>query len=223
VEEIVKKALLLVCCFALCNLTLLAQTGTESRVGHTDRSPVYVAPDGSSGWQTIFSNLGPPTDAYIGAYWLVDFTQQVGMAFTPTADAHVTQVQVAVEHFTGPKVMYVQILSDSDGFPGTVLGGPVQVTKIPAGGTCCGLATADFLPLQVYGAQRYWVIVTTPFAGPGTNFSGGWYWVNQGTTPPLSGNTGPGWSNVPTLAEGAFQVLGTWDATVITGDITGDK
>src|SRR5580700_1923395 len=104
VEEIVKKALPLVCFFALCSLTLLAQTGRESRIGQTDRSAVYVAPpNSSSGSQTIFSNLGPPSNAYIDYFWYVDYDQWVGMAFTPTANAHVTEVQVGVEHFKGPK------------------------------------------------------------------------------------------------------------------------
>ena len=214
-----KKALLLLCFFALYNLTLLAQTGKESRVGQTERSAIHVAPpDSSSSWQTIFSNLGPPSDAYINYFWSVDYSQWVGMAFTPTANAHVTEVQVGVEHFKGPKDVYISLYSDSGGFPGTMLEGPVEVTKLPEGGTCCGLATADFVPLQVYGGQPYWVVVTTPFVGPGTNFVGGWYWVDQGAVTPLTYNQGFGWTTYPTFREGAFQVLGTWDTTLITGD-----
>jgi hypothetical protein len=218
VEEIVKKALPLVCFFALCSLTLLAQTGRESRIGQTDRSAVYVAPpNSSSGSQTIFSNLGPPSNAYIDYFWYVDYDQWVGMAFTPTANAHVTEVQVGVEHFKGPKDIYVSLYSDSAGSPGTLLEGPVEVTKLPEGGTCCGLATADFVPLQVYGGQPYWVIVTTPYVGPGTKFVGGWYWVDQGSATPLTYNQGSGWTLYPTFRESAFQVLGTWDATGIIG------
>ena len=207
-----KKALPLVCLFALCNLTLLAQTGKGSRFGHTEMSAIHVAPqDGSTGLQTIFSNLGPPSDPYIGFYWPVDSDDWVGMAFTPTADAHVTQVRVAVEHVSGPKVIYVSIYSDSGGYPGTLLEGPVVVTKMPKEGSCCDFAVANFLPLQVYGGQPYWVEVTTPLVGPGTNSVSHWHWTYQGTHPPVALDTGTGWIDEPTYQESAFEVLGTLD------------
>lgn len=215
-----KKALLLVSLFALCNLTLFAQTEKDLRVGHTERSAIHVAPqDGTTGLSTIFSNLGPsPSNLYTDWYFYVDILQFPGMAFTPAANAHVSQVQVAVERFAGPKEMWVWIFPDSAGFPGTTaLAGPVLVTKMPVGGTCCGLAVADFLPFQVIAGQRYWVVVTTEFVPPGTKFVGGWYWAYQGAYPPVAFNfsSGGGWLDEPTYQEPAGEVLGTWDPTAV--------
>ncbi|MGA8540122.1 MAG: hypothetical protein WB566_11535 [Terriglobales bacterium] len=214
-----KKTFLLVCLIALCTLTVLAQTGKELRSGHTDRAATRLAPkDGSSGLATIFSNLGPASDLYTDYYWFIDEIQDVGSAFTPAANAHVSQVQVSVQHFAGPKLIYVWIFSDSGGYPDTILEGPVAVTKIPEGGTCCDLAVADFLPLPVYAGQPYWVVVTTAMAGNETNFEGGWYWGNPGFPPPVSFDLGPHWSNRPTYQNAGVLVLGTWDPTSLGCD-----
>jgi hypothetical protein len=219
VEEIVKKALLFVCVFAFCNLTLLAQTGKEPRFGHiAEKSAVHVAPKaGSSGWQTIYSNLGPsPTALYNNTdYWYVDSFQLPAMAFVPAANAHVTEVQLAIQLLTGGKAVYIWIAADSGGYPGNLLEGPMLVTKMPAAGTCCDLTVADFLPLQVYGGQRYWVVASAPFAGSASNFRGAWNFAYQGTNSPVSFNHGPGWMNQPSLQQPGGAVLGTWDPTAV--------
>ena len=182
VEEIVKKVLLLVYLLALCNLTLLAQTGKGSPVGHiTETSAISVASqDGSGGWQTIYSNVGPPSHPYLISeygYWPVSDEQVVAMAFTPSCDAYVTEVWLALEHVKGAKQAYISLYRDINGLPGggfidDTIEGPVLVTKIPSAGTKGGFTIADFLPVPVYKGQRYWVLAAPAYAGPGTRLRG---------------------------------------------------
>jgi len=223
----VKRAVLLVSLFALCNLTLLAQTGKGPRAAHTtEKSKIHVAPQAApAGLIKIFSNLGPNqfnlyTDNW---YWYITGPNVVGlpikqqfvsMPFTPTSNARVSQVRLALQYKgSGGDLFYVSIYGDSGGHPGTSLAGPVTLTDVPPFGTCCTLAVAKFdPPLPVTGGTTYWVVASTPTSGTGSDSSGAWDWVYQDDIPPvwfslLLGN----FFDEPAYAASAFEVLGAND------------
>ena len=193
-----KRALLLVYLFALCNLTLLAQTGQVPRFAHgNEKSKLHVAPQAvPAGLQKISSNLGPNQyELYTDNYtWYVegplgvDGGQQfTSVPFTPTSNAQVSEVRAAVQYITGDRLFDLSIYADSGGSPGTLLAGPVTVTHFPDFLTCCTLASANFdPPLAVTGGTQYWVVASTPTSGKGANFVGGWDFVYQGDILPVA-------------------------------------
>ena len=214
-----KKTLLFVCLLALCRLTLLAQAGHSSRALHiAEKSAIHVpAQEVPVALKVIYKNLGSKTDAYndtggwavVGPNAGLGFTEFMAMPFTPKADSHVSEVQVAVEYKSGANQVNLSIYNDSGGAPGTLLAGPVTVTGLPAEGTCCTLAVADFSPVAVDAGTQYWVTADTPLTGTGSDFVGGWFWAPKPSYP-LAHDKGSGWVGIDgSPGESAGEVLGT--------------
>ncbi len=226
--KFVNKAPMCAVLLALCNVAGFAQTGfaqngTGSLMVHAKEKPAVHVPaqEPEAGLKTIYSNLGSSkTDLYDDANgWALlgpnnphSNDQFVGMPFTPKANAHVSQVRVAVEYGSGANQVNLSIYEDSGGVPGTLLAGPVTVTDLPKLFTCCTLATANFTPVAVTKGLQYWVVANTPLTGTGSDFNGGWSTVVK---PPLrlavmSGENGSGmWfaQNADLLVAG--EVLGS--------------
>jgi hypothetical protein len=180
------------CLLALCSLNLFAQT------------------------KSIYNNLGNPA-AYLQEGWEIwGPNSGIGgfvfraMAFTPKQDSHVSQVQVAIQYFgTGANQIDLSIYTDSgNDYPETLIGGPVTVANLPGGGTCCGLAVANFTPIAVTGGTRYWVVADTPLAGTGSDFFGGWRSIVNPYIPAAT-NKGSGWYQYNAEVLPAGEVLGT--------------
>lgn len=228
-----KRALSFVCLFALCNLTLLAQTGKVPRVSHTtEKSKMHVAPEAApAAMQKIFSNLGPnqfnlyddttgwyvtgPTCVLLATADVVQngCQQFVGMPFTPDTNAQVSQVRLALQYNGyGGELFYISIYGDSGGRPGTLLAGPVTLTHVPLFGTCCALPAANFNPpVPVTGGTKYWVVASTPTAGKGSDSSGTWDYVYQDDIEPVFVANFFGEFDYSTLGIPAGEVLGTGD------------
>lgn len=216
------KRILMVCLTALCNLTLFAQIGTGPQIVHTtEKSAIRVPPqEAPAGLTSIYSNLGSSkTDLYAdtGGWAVVGPNyggengqgQDVAMQFTPKSDSHVSRVRVAVQYAAvGPNQVNLYIVADAGGLPaGAPLAGPVTIANLPALGTCCTLAVADFSPVAVAGGTKYWVLATTP---AGSNFLGAWEFVAQGKTPPLAFYLAGEWVGEEDSLQGpAGEVLGT--------------
>ncbi|HKN16624.1 MAG TPA: choice-of-anchor R domain-containing protein [Candidatus Sulfotelmatobacter sp.] len=222
-----KKILLFVCLLALCSLTVLAQTGANSRalpateklaiqVPQIDVPQIEVPPQGDAvALKKIYSNLGPKADPYwVNAHsWLVAGPNAAtsaafaGMPFTPKSNFLLSQVQVAVFYTSGDNQVDLSIYTDAGGIPGTLLAGPVTVTNLAVAGTCCTLTVANFTPVAVTAGTQYWVVADTPLTGVGSDFRGVWNHVAKDI--PVSFNRGSGWfadtaDNLP-----AGEVLGT--------------
>lgn len=214
-----KKVLILFCLLSFCNLTLLAQTGRPPRAVHTpEKSAIHVpAQNEPTALAKIYSNLGSKTDAYSDENaWAVTGPNSIGathffgLPFTPKANAHVSQVQAALQYNgSGANQVNLSIYTDASGVPGTLLAGPVTVTNLPESGTCCTLAVANFTPVSVIEGTRYWVVADTPASGTGSDFYGVWDWVPKPLYPQAY-NAGSGWIGYnSTHAEAAAEVLGT--------------
>lgn len=212
-----KKTQVLVCLLAFGHLTLFSQTGKGPRPEpnaeeSTKSSPPWEAP---AALQRIYSNLGKKTEPFFtggGGVLLSGPNSAYGsnfgaLPFTPKSNAHVSQVQVAVEYTSGDNQVNLSIYGDSGGVPGTLLVGPVTVTNLPTHGTCCALAVANFTPVAVTGGTQYWVVADTPPTGTGSDFAGGWREVVKPI--PFAVDRGSGWfaDNGDTLVAG--EVLGT--------------
>jgi hypothetical protein len=218
-RKLVKKIVLNVCLLTLCNPTLFAQTGSGLRAMHTaEKSAVRVPPpETPETLQKIYTNMGSSkTDLYNDTYaWTVSGPNSdvglpfsIALPFTPKSDSHVSQVQVAVQYFSGTNQVNLSIYGDASGTPGTLLAGPVTVKNLADAGTCCALAVANFTSLAVAAGTRYWVVADSPLTGTGSDFDGSWDWVAKPIIL-VAGNHGDGWSGFNGDALPAGEVLGT--------------
>lgn len=218
-----KKNLLFLCLLVFCSLNFWGQTGKAPGVVHTpEQSAIHLPPqEAQAGSKIIYSNLGTASDLYTGNWsWRLagpnnsffpGSHQFVGMPFTPQSDAHVLEVRVAAQYFgTGANQVNLNLYSDASGTPGTLLAGPVTVTDLPEGGTCCALAVADFSPVAVSAGIQYWVVADTPLSGTGSDLSGGWAFVAKiGATEWAQDIDNTGWFPAPSDGLPAGGVLGT--------------
>jgi len=101
------------------------------------------------------------------------------LPFTPTANAHVSEVEAAIEYVSGASQVNLSLYADSHGVPGTILAGPSTVINLPTAGTCCASATWNLAtPLPVTAHVRYWIVADTPTSGTGSDLFGVWQFVH---------------------------------------------
>jgi hypothetical protein len=118
----------------------------------------------------VFSNFGQKNHLYEDTVaWDVAGPdsgaqqQWVAMPFTPSFDAQVTQISVAVEHNTGsPNSFVLSLTADNGGqIPGKVIRSWI-VSNAPKFGTCCTVDTvSDSERLIVNKGTQYWVVART--------------------------------------------------------------
>jgi hypothetical protein len=172
----------------LSSAMLFAQAKHNGRMTTTKEiSAVHTpAPDVDQSLKKIYSNLGRnKTDRFLDTNgWTIagpnagiGVTQYVAIPFTPKANSHVTQTQVAVEWVQGDNQVNFSLYSDAGGVPGTLITGPVTVTGLATFGTCCQLAVANFKSTAVAAGTKYWVVADEPSTGPGSNTWGAWAFV----------------------------------------------
>jgi hypothetical protein len=195
-EEIVKKKSLVSVVASLAALALIA----AAALALVPRNDIVVSPDGrkmialkgpshitlpdisaDAGLKTIGGNLsdyphgtffccfgntiaqGPPS--FLFTYW-------VAIAFTPTADATVTRVEVPVGTYNTKVIDFlVNLDEDASGVPGKSL--KTWHAKAPnVYGSCCTLDVVnDKAGIPVKAGTQYWVAVTT---NSKSDFFGGW-------------------------------------------------
>lgn len=91
------------------------------------------------------------------------FQTWVANPFTPTANANLAAIQVAVGRLgSGTSGFEVGLYNDASGIPGTLIKSVhIPGSKVPAYGQCCVLDTAGFSGVSVTAGTQYWVAVTT--------------------------------------------------------------
>jgi hypothetical protein len=172
----------------LCTTMLFAQAKHNGRMTTTKELSAIHTPsqDEPQALKKIYSNLGKSkTNRFLdtvgwtiaGANAGIGVIQYIGMPFTPKANAHVSQVQVAVEWVQGDNQVNLSLYSDAGGIPGALLAGPVTVTNLGVFGTCCQLAVANFTSTAVNAGTQYWVVADEPTSGAGSNTWGAWAFV----------------------------------------------
>ncbi len=169
---------------------LVAQEAVNSsKTIHTaEKSAVHVSAALPAGLVTIYSNLGPTTNAYndsfgelvAGPASVAGLSFAYALPFTPTTNAHVREVRAALSYINtgGATQVNLSIYSDASGVPGTLLAGPVTLTNLPEFGTCCTLPLAVLTsPLAVTAGTQYWIVADTPNSGTGDDFYGVWEFI----------------------------------------------
>jgi len=100
------------------------------------------------------------------------FTSWVAVAFTPTADATVTRVEVPVGTYsTSDTDFLVSLDADSNGIPGTTLKKWNASTTFEYGACCVLQVENDAAGIPVKAGTQYWIAVTT---NSKHDFFGGW-------------------------------------------------
>jgi len=101
-----KKIATFVFAVALCSASLHAQK--PKTVEYDGGFRFEAAEEEPAALTKIFSNLGPAGSSYFAGGWSLDgpasdagFSQFVAMAFTPKANAHVTQLRAAAQYIDG--------------------------------------------------------------------------------------------------------------------------
>ena len=212
-----KKNLLFACLLTLCSIPLSGQIVRPLRVVNNVDKLAVRAQEVPASLKTIYSNLGKGTNVYSAIDgWLlagpnsiygVKGEEFIALPFTPKSDAHVSELRAGLQYDTGPNQVNLSLYSDTNGAPGTLLAGPVTVTNLPAYGTCCTLAIADFTPVPVTAGTKYWVVADTPLSGTGSDSSAGWEWAAKTGVQWASGSSNY-WNLLPSDALPAGQVLG---------------
>jgi hypothetical protein len=119
--------------------------------------------------------------------------QWVAMPFTPSFDAQVTQISVAVEHNRGsPNSFVLSLTADNGGqIPGNVICSWI-VSNAPKFGTCCTVDTVNEIkPLIVEKGTQYWVVAKTNGDEEGTRME--WDLSPQAIEGNFALNHGHGW------------------------------
>jgi len=207
----------------------LATLPTQAQTIHDSGSPgVYMpaanssqirtpAQDAPAGLVTIFSNLGPKTNAFTSGGWFVlgpNFSggkQSVGLPFSPKLNSHVTQVQVAIQYnASGANQVNLSVYSDHAGLPGTLVGGPITITHLSNCCVCCTLTIGNFSPaVPLVGGTKYWLVADTPSSGTGSDFKGVWNWIPPSATMKVGLNHS-GWTSFgANIQEPAGGIFGT--------------
>lgn len=135
----------------------------------------------------IYDNLGPGNAYDCCTGWTVaepgsgNGTAISAMSFTPSSNAQVTQIDLALSNVSGANNATIELAKDNGGgIPGTVLGAWGVVGQ-PTLGSCCTLATVHTGLIPVGAGRTYWVVA---IAGPnGANDTwDAWNWNTTGAT-----------------------------------------
>jgi hypothetical protein len=110
-------------------------------------------------YATYFSVFGNTIDQGVGGY---PFLIWQGEAFTPAANATVTELQVAVGDLSGgTSGIEVGLYNDANGVPGRKIKS-FHIAPLQHYGECCALATAtDKAGIAVTAGTQYWLVVST--------------------------------------------------------------
>lgn len=157
----------------------------------------------------------------LGVYWCcngwtvsgtgsqVGFQAAEAMPFTPSVNATITRIGVAVSYISGDNEIVVSLNADSGGLPGTSLAS-FTLSNLPALGECCTTEVESVSGVPVTAGTQYWIVVQTTTPSSTTWAAWNENDTNQTTQPFAYQNSqqGSGW--IPTEGIlGAFGVGGT--------------
>jgi hypothetical protein len=117
------------------------------------------------------------------------------MQFTPTADAIVQEIDVAVQLISGTDLVDIALYDDAKGLPGKLLK-KFKASGFGNIGGCCGLSVGkDRTGIAVKGGMPYWIAIITD--GKATDAFANWAFnsTDQLAAVPSAVNKGAGWQN----------------------------
>ena len=129
-------------------------------------------------------------------------------AFTPAANATVTQVAIAAGNIYGKTGnVLIHIYADASGIPGAELWS--HRTHLPVFGDCCATANVeDKAGVPLTAGTQYWIGATA--VGPDSTLFAGWSFNDADQVDPglVAVDTGAGWQASAALPDLAFGVYG---------------
>jgi hypothetical protein len=163
---------------------------------------------GTAGAATIYNNFNSGNGYDTGTGWTVSgATSDVatvfstGMAFTPSGTFTLTQIDVALNFFSGTNSGTLTLNSDSGGAPGGVLE-TWSLSSLPAFGACCTVETVTPVgSIVLNSGTQYWIVASAT----ASDTHDAWMFNTTGALG-FKWQTGAGTASGSTL--GAFDVLG---------------
>jgi len=157
----------------------------------------------------------------LGVYWCcngwtvsgtgsqVGFQAAEAMPFTPSVNATVTRIGVAISYIAGDNEVVVSLNADSGGLPGASLGS-FTLSNLPSLGECCTTELESVSGVPVSAGTQYWIVAQS--TNPSSTTWAAWNEndTNQNTQPFAYQNSqqGSGWFATEGIL-GAFAVAGT--------------
>jgi hypothetical protein len=188
-----------------------ASVSADGRMTHivpgAFRNTSYVVPEGLS---VLYSNFNTdPNNAYdCCSGWtlstvdsVLQFRQFVAMPFTPTADADIRRVDLAIGWVTGANHIGLSLRSDMGGLPGDVIK-QAGADDLPVFGTCCDVVAVPSHPIHVMGGMQYWIVARAT-----ADTWGAWNVNNTNAVGNFAFKATAGWT-LTNSTLGAYAVLG---------------
>jgi hypothetical protein len=151
--------------------------------------------DKHTGW-AVFGRT-PPWGNYAGA----------AMPFTPTSNALLKKISVALSNVNGTNAANVSLNADAGGVPGAVIK-RLNISNMPGFGKCCEVQTAaSEKGIPLVAGTRYWVVLFASKKLQGTQNAWNRNAIGQ-TDQPAAVFMHNAWTSTAG-APGAFEVLGT--------------
>ncbi len=180
VRTLLARIMLCVAVLAFVSVTALAATkdgvitinGGKQTVMMNGQHNFHPAAQRPARLKTIYSNLGSSsTDVYYpdegwtvsGSSSTVDAEYWIAMPFTPTTNAKVQQIDVAVGYLGGTNQTFtITLANDRRGLPGKAIQSWFYHKGMFDFGDCCALETVkEPKGLAVKAHKKYWIEVTT--------------------------------------------------------------
>lgn len=200
------------------NQISLSKDGRETRASKPAAPFTPLPADPLSGLTILYDN---GSKYALGVYWCcngwtisgtasqVGFQAAEAMPFTPSVNATVTRIGVAIGYISGDNEVVVSLNADSGGLPGASLGS-FTISNLPGLGGCCTTEVENIAGVPVTAGTQYWIVVQT--TSPSSTTWAAWNEndTNQTTQPFAYQNSqqGSGWFATEGIL-GAFGVAGT--------------
>jgi hypothetical protein len=137
---------------------------------------------------------------------LVGLEIESAMAFTPSGNFTLTQIDVALSFVIGTNSAMLSLNSDSGGLPDGVIES-WTLTGLPVFGTTSN-TVQTVIPVSsvsLISGTQYWLVASTI----ASNTWDAWNWNSIGSNGLVTANLGGGFHPPSTDTQGAFDVLGT--------------
>ena len=212
-----KTILLAVLCLTMSFLASTCLWAQDSdripSVAVTNASPLIRPLEAKpAGLIKLYSNLGSKTDAYDdNLSWIVfgpgtGLEQWMAMPFTPTANATVRQIRVAIGNEGGTNGVTLLFSSDAGGKPGKTIH-TWELKNLFTWGGCCSLDLAKTSGIKVKKGTLYWIVAKTN--SHNSDAQDVWAYTWNHATGNIAYNVGAGWKPYPNQPLSAYAVFGT--------------
>lgn len=148
----------------------------------------YTAVSAALPGAVIFSNLGPNNafgDITTNAGGAITATQSLAVSFTPTSNAQLSSIEIAVDDLStlAPNSGFVNsyrvsIVLDSSGLPGSTIVESIGGLVFPPYKATALTIVPSLAHPQLSAGTTYWVVVEPNM--PGENVNGDWYGTDTG-------------------------------------------